>query len=204
MYFRRRSKRNVPEINSSSTADIAFLLLIFFLMTTSMDTDMGLPRRLPEWAADGRKPETVEVRERNVLSVRLDADDRLWCDERLVGLAELHAVAREFVGNPEGREDLPERVATEVPGLGTVEVTKNHVTHAADAFFPNLDDDPRWRVSATDGGYVVQQGEGDAGVAFEFVTYERQESGKSDEGSGGTWFDVVLDLGSTVIDHLVS
>ena len=92
-----------------------------------MDTDMGLPRRLPEWAADGRKPEMVEVRERNVLSVRLDADDRLWCDERLVGLAELHAVAREFVGNPEGREDLPERVAMEVPGLGTVEVTKNHV-----------------------------------------------------------------------------
>ena len=127
MYRNRRFGRRVPEINSSSTADIAFLLLIFFLMTTSMDTDRGLPRRLPEWAADGRKPETVEVRERNVLSVRLDADDRLWCDERLVGLAELHAVAREFVGNPEGREDLPERVATEVPGLGTVEVTKNHV-----------------------------------------------------------------------------
>ena len=127
MFRERRFKRTVPEINSSSTADIAFLLLIFFLMTTSMDTDRGLPRRLPEWAADGRKPETVEVRKRNVLSVRLDADDRLWCDERLVGLAELHAVAREFVGNPEGREDLPERVATEVPGLGTVEVTKNHV-----------------------------------------------------------------------------
>ena len=127
MYRNRRFGRRVPEINSSSTADIAFLLLIFFLMTTSMDTDRGLPRRLPEWAADGRKPETVEVRERNVLSVRLDADDRLWCDERLIGLAELHAVAREFVGNPEGREDLPERVATEVPGLGTVEVTKNHV-----------------------------------------------------------------------------
>ena len=91
-----------------------------------------------------------------------------------------------------------------LPLCAEVVVTKNHVMHAADAFFPNLDDDPRWRVSATDGGYVVQQGEGDAGVAFEFVTYERQESGKSDEGSGGTWFDVVLDLGSTVIDHLVS
>lgn len=91
-----------------------------------------------------------------------------------------------------------------LPLSAEVVVTKNHVTHAADAFFPNLDDDPAWRVSATDGGYVVQQGEGDAGVAFEFVTYERQDSGKSDEGSGGTWFDVVLDLGSTVIDHLVS
>lgn len=91
-----------------------------------------------------------------------------------------------------------------LPLCAEVVVTKNHVTHAADAFFPNLDDDPAWRVSATDGGYVVQQGEGDAGVAFEFVTYERQESRKSDEGSGDTWFDVVLDLGSTVIDHLVS
>lgn len=91
-----------------------------------------------------------------------------------------------------------------LPLCAEVVVTKNHVTHAADAFFPNLDDDPDWRVSETDGGYVVQQGEGDAGVAFEFVTYERQESGKSNEGSGGTWFDVVLDLGSTVIDHLVS
>ena len=91
-----------------------------------------------------------------------------------------------------------------LPLCAEVVVTKNHVTHAADAFFPNLDDDPAWRVSATDGGYVVQQGEGDAGVAFEFVAYERQESGKSDEGPGGTWFDVVLDLGSTVIDQLVS
>ena len=42
-----KKKREVPEINSSSTADIAFLLLIFFLITTSMDTDRGLARRLP-------------------------------------------------------------------------------------------------------------------------------------------------------------
>lgn len=42
-----RGKRKVPDINSSSTADIAFLLLIFFLITTSMDTDRGLARLLP-------------------------------------------------------------------------------------------------------------------------------------------------------------
>ena len=42
-----RKKRGVPGINSSSTADIAFMLLIFFLITTSMDTDRGLARRLP-------------------------------------------------------------------------------------------------------------------------------------------------------------
>ena len=43
-----KGKRKVPDINSSSTADIAFLLLIFFLITTSMDTDRGLARRLPD------------------------------------------------------------------------------------------------------------------------------------------------------------
>ena len=47
-----RKKRAVPGINSSSTADIAFMLLIFFLITTSMDTDRGLARRL---AASTRK-----------------------------------------------------------------------------------------------------------------------------------------------------
>ena len=42
-----KGKRSMPEVNSSSSADIAFLLLIFFLVTTSMDTDRGLARRLP-------------------------------------------------------------------------------------------------------------------------------------------------------------
>lgn len=127
MYRNRRFKRGVPEINSSSTADIAFLLLIFFLMTTSMDIDKGLPRRLPEIVSDGQQQETVTLRERNVLPVRLDADDRLWCADRLVSLKDLHAMVKEFVENPEGRKDLPERVETDIPGLGTIEVTKKHV-----------------------------------------------------------------------------
>ena len=55
-----KKKREVPEINSSSTADIAFLLLIFFLITTSMDTDRGLARRLPppSWTMQRRRNAT--------------------------------------------------------------------------------------------------------------------------------------------------
>lgn len=127
MFRERRFKRTVPEINSSSTADIAFLLLIFFLMTTSMDTDKGLPRRLPEMVADSLRQESVRLHERNVLSIKLDADDRLWCDDRLVGLDELHVLVKEFVENPQDREDLPERVPTDIPGLGVVKVAKKHV-----------------------------------------------------------------------------
>ena len=53
-----KKKREVPEINSSSTADIAFLLLIFFLITTSMDTDRGLARRLPPPVPKDQKNDT--------------------------------------------------------------------------------------------------------------------------------------------------
>ena len=66
-----RKKRSVPGINSSSTADIAFILLIFFLITTSMDTDRGLARQLPPPPQD-QELEDIIVKERNVLAVRLN------------------------------------------------------------------------------------------------------------------------------------
>ena len=54
-----KGKRKVPGLNQSSTADISFILLIFFLVTTSMDTDTGLPRRLPEWDPNVEEQEWV-------------------------------------------------------------------------------------------------------------------------------------------------
>lgn len=64
-----------------------------------------------------------------------------------------------------------------------VVVTKNHCVHEADAYFPNLDEDPAWRVVATDGGYVIEPGEGDAGVAYDFVTYEQTDNEAGDDDS---------------------
>lgn len=127
MYFRRRSKRKVPEINSSSTADIAFLLLIFFLMTTSMDTDQGLVRRLPEPLLPGQKAEPLRLKERNVLPVDLTADDEVLCDGRLVSADELRRRVKEFVANPSDSEDLPEKMSVSFPYFGVLSVTKNHV-----------------------------------------------------------------------------
>ena len=66
-------KRSVPELNSSSTADISFILLIFFLTTTSMDTDRGLARRLPPPPEDNVEQDDTKVKERNVLQVRINA-----------------------------------------------------------------------------------------------------------------------------------
>ena len=67
-----RKKRKVPGLNASSTADISFILLIFFLVTTSMDTDSGLARRLPPPPEKDQKIEDQKKKERNVLQVFLN------------------------------------------------------------------------------------------------------------------------------------
>lgn len=70
-----------------------------------------------------------------------------------------------------------------LPLCSEVVVTKNHCVREADAYFPNLDEDPAWRVAATDGGYVIEPGEGDAGVAYDFVTYEQTDNEAGDDDS---------------------
>ena len=85
-----RKKRKVPGLNASSTADISFILLIFFLVTTSMDTDSGLARRLPPPPEDEQNEAQIDVKERNVLMDRL-ADLR----DAGMGLADLYHWAEE-------------------------------------------------------------------------------------------------------------
>lgn len=86
--FRNRKKRLMPELNTTSTADISFMLLTFFLVTTSMDSDHGLPRQLPPMPKPDEQQE-VEMNKRDVMNVSLDAADRLTCDGQPVTLAEL-------------------------------------------------------------------------------------------------------------------
>ena len=122
-----RKKRGCPEINSSSTADMAFLLLIFFLITTSMDTDRGLARRLPEPPQENQKKEDKDIKERNILQVIVNFNDQLMCGNDYVSVEQLRAKAKEFIANPYNDEKLPEKVAKEVPFFGTQMVTKFHV-----------------------------------------------------------------------------
>ena len=122
-----KGKRTVPEINSSSTADIAFLLLIFFLITTSMDTDRGLARRLPPPPEKNQKMDDIIVKQRNVLAVRLNSNDQLMCGSDYISIKQLRSRAKDFIANPYNDENLPEKYAKEVPFFGTYMVTENHV-----------------------------------------------------------------------------
>ena len=124
-----KKKRSMPGINSSSTADIAFMLLIFFLTTTSMDTDRGLARRLPQPPDPNQKQQdNIIVKERNVLQVRINKDDQLMVGSEYMDIKQLRAKAKEFVANPYDDANLPEKHAKDIPLLGgECMVTEKHV-----------------------------------------------------------------------------
>ena len=93
--FRRRRFEQIPELNTSSTADISFMLLIFFLVTSSMDTDKGLSRQLPPPPQEQQPPQ--DVRKDHVLQITLDAHDQLSIDGTLLTTQQLKEQIMTFV-----------------------------------------------------------------------------------------------------------
>ena len=122
-----KGKRKVPDINSSSTADIAFLLLIFFLITTSMDTARGLARRLPPPPENIEKPDDQKVKQRNVLQIYLNMYDQLMVNGEIMNVQQLRAKTKEFIANKYNDESLPERVSKDVNFFGPMMITEKHV-----------------------------------------------------------------------------
>ena len=93
--FRRRRFEQIPELNTSSTADISFMLLIFFLVTSSMDTDKGLLRQLPPPLQEQQPPQ--DIRKDHVLQVTLDAGDQLAVNGTLLTTQQLKEQIMEFI-----------------------------------------------------------------------------------------------------------
>ena len=100
--------KKTPEINSSSTADMAFLLLCFFMMTTTMDQDKGLSRRLPPMPDPNHKLEDQKVNKRNIVVVKINSQDRLLVGSKPMHVSDLRDEVKRFIKNPTGDESLPE------------------------------------------------------------------------------------------------
>ncbi len=99
-----RKKRELQEINAGSMADIAFLLLIFFLVTTTMDIDTGLMRVLPPFVDE--PPEDSEVNKRNVFVVLANAQDNLLVEDEYMQVENLKEAAKQFIiGKPNNPGD---------------------------------------------------------------------------------------------------
>lgn len=105
----RKSSRDrmSNEINAGSMADIAFLLLIFFLVTTTIVEDKGILVKLPPWSEE--EPDITKLKERNVYSVLVNAQNQLLVREQPMRVEDLRENAKEFIANPQRREDLAEK-----------------------------------------------------------------------------------------------
>ena len=120
--------KKIPEIPAASLADIAFMLLIFFLVTTTMDVDSGLERRLPQWVDPEELENDDQIKERNVFVVLVNKDNRLLVEGEPAQIDNLRDRAKEFMANPYDEEDLPEKEPQQIPYFGETMVTKGVIS----------------------------------------------------------------------------
>lgn len=131
-----KKKKKVPGLNGSSMADISFTLLIFFLITTSMDTDKGLVRRLPQ-PPENQEKNMVQINERNIFTVSIAASGKfVVCGDYAhpiestpAELQHLREQAKDFIkGMPHpNSSEPPERSMVNIPGLGPTLCSDKHV-----------------------------------------------------------------------------
>ena len=130
------NKRKLPEINASQMADISFLLLIFWLCSTTMSTDQGLSRRLPPPLPPNMEKPDVEVNERNIFIVLINSQNQLLVQGEPMDVRQLREEAKAFILNSENdvhKPELFEVTADVLDKNGNVErtlktiTTKNHV-----------------------------------------------------------------------------
>lgn len=97
------ARRAAPEVNAGSMADIAFLLLIFFLVTTTIETDKGISRKLPPWQPEQQEPPVIK--ERNIFQVLVNSNNDLLVEDEEMEIGDLRQAAFEFLDNGGGTGD---------------------------------------------------------------------------------------------------
>lgn len=121
-------KKETPDVNASSTADIAFLLLVFFLVSSTMTSDFGLGRMLPPIAPPNQTDAPI-IKERNVFTVQLNYKNQLLVrGEWMENVSQLKEKAKEFIENKYNDPELPEKEAKDIPLFGNVMVTKGIIS----------------------------------------------------------------------------
>lgn len=120
--------KKIPQINASSMADISFLLLIFFLVTTSMDVNQGLARRLPAPIPPDQKVEDTDINKRNLMIVKINSANQLMVQGQLMDVKQLRETAKEFIKNENDEPNLPKLVEEDFgEPIGVQHYTKDHV-----------------------------------------------------------------------------
>lgn len=118
--------RKLPEVNAGSMADIAFLLLVFFLVTTTMDVDTGLIRRLPPPVDPNQKP--PDIKERNIMKILVNSRDRLLVNNKEGSLYTLKDEVKDFMSIHPDNESYPDITVKNINLLGDVPTSKGIVS----------------------------------------------------------------------------
>ena len=122
------AKKKTPGLNTQSTADIAFLLLCYFLMVSTMDQQSGLVRRLPPMPDPKAKQEDTKVNRRNIIIVKINSSDRLFAGDQLMDVSQLKDKIKEFMTNPNDDPNLPEKEVTDIEGYGSYPISKGVIS----------------------------------------------------------------------------
>lgn len=127
------ASKKTPEINGGSMADISFLMLIFFLMVTTMDTDKGLSRRLPPMPDENAQVQDIKVNKRNLLEVRITTNDNVYAAnqvtaQRITDVNELEQIVIEHLTNPAGNEKLSNKKMKDIEGFGEYAVSEGVIS----------------------------------------------------------------------------
>ncbi len=109
-------------------SDISFLLLTFFLLTSSINTEQGIPRKLPPPKTDDTPEMKADINRRNVLNVLVNFRDEISVNGEVMMISELKDKAKEFFSNPSNDPSLPEKVSKPIEGIGDFAVSKGVVS----------------------------------------------------------------------------
>jgi len=120
-----RKKRTFPEVPSASLADIAFLLIIFFIVSTTMDVDSGIYRVLPQWVDNVEAP---KINKRNTFVILINKNNDLAINGEFAQVSDIGDRLKEFILNPLDKENLSEKEETEIEGIGSFMRSKGIVS----------------------------------------------------------------------------